>query len=52
MRTRADDKIKELLRNSKSHRRWLSLFLVLSILVSTFTVAVFTNPSQAFTDPR
>ena len=51
MRTRIDDTIKELLNKKKNYHRWLSLFLVLSILVSTITVAVFTEPSQAFTDP-
>lgn len=40
--------IREILKDKKSHRRWLSVFLLLALLVSLSTVALLTMPSLAW----
>ena len=43
---------KQMLLDKKYHKRWLSVFLLLAMVVSIVTVEVFKYPSVAMTDPE
>ena len=40
--------LRQILKDKQSHRRWLSVFLLLAMLVSSSTVALLTLPSLAW----